>query len=56
MMPWTGSGSHGNQCSQILTAHDYLTILDKTAAHNISVYTLKWKMTQNSHLKVHAAT
>ena len=55
-MHCTGSGSYRNQCSQILTAHDHLLILDQTASHSISVYIVKRKMTQNSHLKIHEAT
>lgn len=43
-----GSGSRGNQCSQVLTAHGYLMILDQTSVHNISIYIVKWKMTPNS--------
>lgn len=40
----------------MLADSDHLLILDQTAAHSISVYIAKWKMTQNSHLKIHEAT
>lgn len=39
-----GSGSRGNQHSQIRTAHGHLTILEKIDAFSISIYTMKWKM------------
>lgn len=50
-----GSGSRGNQRSQVLTARGHLMVLAQAAAHSISAHIVKWKITQNSQLKIHEA-